>query len=35
MVPLLNWCPGETEGGQTTLFGGDLPWDHTSLVRDS
>jgi hypothetical protein len=25
---LLDWCPGAIEGGQTTLFGGKLPWDH-------
>ncbi|KAI0644516.1 hypothetical protein C8Q79DRAFT_1011555 [Trametes meyenii] len=25
--PLLNWCPGRAEGGQTTVFTGPLPWD--------
>ncbi|PFH52063.1 hypothetical protein AMATHDRAFT_74551 [Amanita thiersii Skay4041] len=25
---LLNWCPGPTEKGASTIFAGDLPWDH-------
>ncbi|KAI0708187.1 hypothetical protein C8T65DRAFT_650315 [Cerioporus squamosus] len=26
--PLLNWCPGPSEGGQTAIYPGPLPWDH-------
>ena len=25
--PLLNWCPGRAEGGQTAVYPGPLPWD--------
>ncbi|EJF60459.1 hypothetical protein BD309DRAFT_931037 [Dichomitus squalens] len=34
--PLLNWCPGRAEGGQTAVYPGPLPWDHgTAFGRDS
>ncbi|RPD54166.1 hypothetical protein L227DRAFT_512146 [Lentinus tigrinus ALCF2SS1-6] len=26
--PLLNWCPGPSEGGQTVAYPGPLPWSH-------
>ncbi|KAH9913471.1 uncharacterized protein BXZ73DRAFT_55524 [Epithele typhae] len=25
--PLLNWCPGRPDGGQTEIYPGPLPWD--------
>ena len=27
LMRLLNWCPGPTDGGQTAVYGGPLPWD--------
>ncbi|KZT72146.1 hypothetical protein DAEQUDRAFT_749578 [Daedalea quercina L-15889] len=27
LVPLLNWCPGSSDGGRTAVYGGPLPWD--------
>ncbi|KAH9839441.1 uncharacterized protein C8Q71DRAFT_749535 [Rhodofomes roseus] len=27
LAPLLNWCPGLLEGGQTAIYGDPLPWD--------
>ncbi|KAH9485203.1 hypothetical protein JR316_0002110 [Psilocybe cubensis] len=26
IASLLDWCPGDAEGGEDTLFEGDLPW---------
>ncbi|KAL6305768.1 hypothetical protein BKA93DRAFT_776649 [Sparassis latifolia] len=26
--PLLDWCPGPSEGGQTVIYTGPLPWDN-------
>lgn len=37
IAPLLDWCPGDSEGGEDALFEGDLPWDrirHT-ISRDA
>lgn len=28
LVGLFNWCPGPSEGGQTALYMGPLPWDN-------
>jgi len=27
LAPLFSWCPGPSEGGQTAVYGGALPWD--------
>ncbi|KAF9528510.1 hypothetical protein CPB83DRAFT_313950 [Crepidotus variabilis] len=35
LVPLLDWCPGESQSGTNTLFEGDLPWDHVTHRRES
>ncbi|OCH89020.1 hypothetical protein OBBRIDRAFT_44830 [Obba rivulosa] len=32
LATLMNWCPGPAEGGQTTVYGGPLPWDHLDNV---
>ncbi|KAF9476368.1 hypothetical protein BDN70DRAFT_882547 [Pholiota conissans] len=32
---LFDWCPNDFDGGETTLFSGDLPWDHPTIARES
>lgn len=35
LAALLDWCPGDAEGGKDVLFKGPLPWDRPTIVRDS
>lgn len=35
LAALLDWCPGNTEGGTDVLFEGPLPWDRLTIARDS
>ncbi|PPQ98386.1 hypothetical protein CVT24_004065 [Panaeolus cyanescens] len=35
LAALMDWCPGEAQGGATALFNGPLPWDSPAIVRDS
>jgi len=32
---LFEWCPGDSEGGEDTLFPGDLPWQRLTLQKES
>lgn len=35
LAALLDWCPGDAEGGKAVLFKGPLPWDRSTIARDS